>query len=1100
VFNLAPTLVQISGRTDQCSISDALLCLRHSFFFGFSSSGVACERPAGKVVSLEGVVEIRPARQAPDGIWNKARLQQTLCPGDQITTREGSRAAVELTNQVILRLSQKTTLSLLNVHQEQPSELGLKEGVIHILTRFMRRLTVVTPYLNALVEGTEFTVASQAESRSARITVAEGQVRAVNTFGEQLLTPGLAAQAEANTAPATPLRVQPLEAVQWALYYPVIVNQRSEPALQQANALLARGRVTEARGLIAPYANTATGLALLAVIETAGNQNAQARKLVQRALDIQPDSTSVLLALSYVQQAHAELELATQAAEEATRLDPELALAWVRLAELKLLASDAQAGRVASERALILQPDLSRAQTILGFAELINHQYEAALLRFEQAKGDTGTDPQAWLGSGLTLIRTGALEAGRRHLEIAVMLDPGNAELRTALARAYLEERRTTLAERELELAMRLDPPNPTPWFTRALLKQQANDPWGAAQDYERALSLNDNRAVIRPRLFLNQDQVGRTVSLASAYRDLGFGSAMLSTAYKAVSADPQSSAAHNLLAEAYVALPRYETARVSEQLQAQLRAPLGTAPVATQSLVPNLPIIGGPRALGLHEFSPLFEQKNSGISTGVLAGSQSTRGTSLLAFQTADRWQLSFGHFFYDTQGFRSDSDFKLSANNLLLQAQLRPDAQAQLEVRSVRGKGGDVAQRINPLSAEPERRRELDNDTLRFGLRQALSANSEWLFSAVKKQRDDRARDVSRTALPGGTMVSLDVGLRTTQAKYAEAQFLYQGQQQSLVAGLSLYQDESDTLLETTTSSGLIPVRHSEALINRDLKHKNAYAYFQTSLSRWNLYTGLAVDDFRRQDGFSVHSISPKLGLQYAAPDWNIRAASLRGVKGSAAKEQLLEPTQFAQFNQQFDDNDGTRYQRLALGGDYSWSKQLQTGFEFSKRNLQVYGLGCTASNCTGAWTERAHHAYTSWRFLPQWALSADFLYYSIRSGYQSNSNIPIATVTQQIPIKLNYFHSPSWKLGFEWRSVDQTVNNRILGLATKTGSRFSIFNFDLHYAPAVKSYSFSFEINNLFDKEFRFQNTNLNGDEARVPLFQPGRSVYVRGHLKL
>jgi Tfp pilus assembly protein PilF len=1050
------------------------------------------------MVSIEGVVEIRTAT-AIAGAWTPARLQQNLCAGDQVAVRERGRAAIELVNQVVVRLSQKTTLTLVNISPDQPAELGLIEGVIHVLTRFVKRFSVVAPYMNALVEGTEFTVEAQAQR--TRISVTEGQVRAVNGAGEQSLSAGLAAEAVAGGAPSAPQRIQPLEFTQWALYYPVILNERSPAALQQANALLALGRVNEAQALMAPLAGTAAALSLQAVIAVARNDSTQALTLAQQAQQAQPDLASAALALSLAYQALGRLESATEAANRATRLEPQFAVAWARLAELKLLASQAATGRSAAQRALALDPSLPRARTVLGFAALMDGEIEAALSLFEQAKGVNASDPQAWLGTGLILLRRGDLSEGRRHLEIAVILDPGNAELRSALARAYLQEKRDALAAKELELAKRLDPRNPTPWYTDAVRKQQDNDPAGAVQDYERALALNDNRAVVRPRLLLNQDQAGRTISLASAYGDLGFDALMLNAAQKAVADDPQSPAAHHLLAQAHVPLARYETARVSEQLQAQLRAPLGTAPIAPQALVPGLPILGGPRTLSPEEFSPLYEQKMQGLNLAVLTGSQSTQASSLLAYQAWERVQLSFGHFLYDTRGFWPESDLRLSANNLLLQAQLAPSLQAQLEVRAVRRDGGDVTQRINPLSAEPERRRAQDSDSVRFGLRQNLSAQSEWLLSVVSTRREDASRDISRTFIPGPnfTLESRSSLFSPTRAHYAEAQYLHQGERQSVTTGLSLYQDDASTYLTASSSGTPSAIASTASLTNSDLKHRNAYLYHQVRGQHWRLYTGLAADDFERTDGLTVRSLSPKAGLQYAAEYWNLRAAWYRGVKGSAAREQALEPTQFAQFNQVFDDANGTRYQRSALAADYAWHPELHTGLELSRRQLQVYDVGCTGGNCTGAWTEQAHRAYLAWRLHPRWALNVDWVYDSIHLQRLDDFNIPVAVVTQQVPVNLTYFASRQWKLGLEWRGVNQSVDNRSQSRTTQTHSRFAVVNMALRYGAGQQAWALALELNNIFDKTFRFQNTSLN-DEPRVPLFQPERSIHVRVSLKL
>ncbi|MCA3176205.1 MAG: TonB-dependent receptor, partial [Burkholderiales bacterium] len=299
---------------------------------------------------------------------------------------------------------------------------------------------------------------------------------------------------------------------------------------------------------------------------------------------------------------------------------------------------------------------------------------------------------------------------------------------------------------------------------------------------------------------------------------------------------------------------------------------------------------------------------------------------------------------------------------------------------------------------------------------------------------------------------------------------------------------------------TSGLpFAVPPTASLTNRDLKHRNAYVYHQAQGQHWRAYGGLTFDDFERADGLTVRSFSPKAGLQYAGGHWNLRAAWYRGLQASAGREQALEPTQFAQFNQVFDDADGTRYQRSALAADYAWHPALRTGLEWSQRRLQVYGLACKGENCTSAWSEQAHRAYFAWRLHPRWARNVGWLYDAIRLKQLDDFSIPVAVVTQQVPVNLNYFAAPQWRLGLEWRGVKQAVDNRTQATTTQTRSRFAVVNMALRYAPAPQPWSVALELNNVFDKNLRFQNTSLN-DEARIPLFQSGRSVFVRASLKL
>ena len=102
---------------------------------------------------------------------------------------------------------------------------------------------------------------------------------------------------------------------------------------------------------------------------------------------------------------------------------------------------------------------------------------------------------------GLAKIRESNLDEGSRDLEIAASLDPNSSLMRSYLGKAYFEEKRTGLDEREYAVAKELDPRDPTPWSYDAIAKQTTKRPVEALHDLQQAIELNDNRAVYRSRL-----------------------------------------------------------------------------------------------------------------------------------------------------------------------------------------------------------------------------------------------------------------------------------------------------------------------------------------------------------------------------------------------------------------------------------------------------------------------------------------------------------------------------------------------------------------------------------------------------------------------
>ncbi len=172
------------------------------------------------------------------------------------------------------------------------------------------------------------------------------------------------------------------------------------------------------------------------------------------------------------------------------------------------------------------------------------------------------------------------LEEGRRELVISVALDPENSVARSYLGRTYAGLRLYDAAFREWALAEASDPNDPTAALYRAFAERALNRPAEALRDIEKSIALNDNRAVYRSRLLLDQDLATRTTDLGSVYRDLGFDQLALSEGHKSLNVDPANPGAHRFLSDTYLAMPRHETASDSELLQSLLLQPLNVQPL----------------------------------------------------------------------------------------------------------------------------------------------------------------------------------------------------------------------------------------------------------------------------------------------------------------------------------------------------------------------------------------------------------------------------------------------------------------------------------------------------------------------------------------
>jgi tetratricopeptide (TPR) repeat protein len=729
----------------------------------------SCETWVARVVSVQGTLEARGAGEAR---WVSVASGETFCPGDAIRTLERSRAAIVLSNEAILRLDQNTTVTFSAEKEEQATLLKLLQGAVNSFSWRPCSLRVLTPYVNAAVEGTEFIV--RVEPDQTLLTVFEGQIAATNPAGRLILARNESAVAKEGQAPVLRTVVRPRDAVQWALYYPPILDVRVLNLPEEENGWgslvrssyeayrtgdLARafsvlegapddvqdprfftyrsqlyltvGRIDDARSEIERALHLDPGnspaFALQSIIAVVQNQKQEALDLASKAVELDPGSSTARIALSYAQQAHFDLEAALKSLREAVKLNPEDALAWARLAEIWLAHGYLSEATEAAREAVALNPDHARTQTVLGFSFLTQMKTEDAKRAFKKAIELDQADALPRLGLGLAKIREGELKSGRAEIEIAVSLDPNNSLIRSYLGKAYFEEKRNARAESQYLVARELDPLDPTPWFYDAIRKQTENRPVEALQDLQRSMELNDNRAVYRSRLLLDEDLAARSASLGRIYSDLGFQQLALVEGWNSVNADPANYSAHRFLADSYAALPRHEIARVSELLQSQLLQPINITPVQPQLAVSNLFILegAGPSDPSFNEFNPLFLRNRLALQASGVAGGNSILGDELVQSGVLGRYSYSIGQFHYETDGFRENNDQVQDTYNAFGQVALSYKTSVQAEYQYKDVERGDLPLRFTdeflPTLRKPERLR-----SARLGFHHAFDPQS--------------------------------------------------------------------------------------------------------------------------------------------------------------------------------------------------------------------------------------------------------------------------------------------------------------------------------------------------------------------------------------
>jgi tetratricopeptide (TPR) repeat protein/opacity protein-like surface antigen len=1050
-------------------------------------------------------------------------------------------AALSLINEVVLRLDQNTTMRLADVAPE-PEKRSLVElivGAFKSFSRPPRTFAVNTPYLNGLIEGTEF--AMRVEGDNSITTVYEGKVTTSNNQGKLTLKRGESAFAKAGKAPQPYTMVKPSDAVQWTLHFPPLlavlggknqhVPQDASPTVKTALELASHsdtpkalklledvpmsernasyhlyraalfldiGRADEARSDItaALLQDPKNGFAyaLQAIIEISRNEHQQALASAEQAVTLTPSAASKI-ALSYAQQSAFELEKARDTLLTTVSEYPNDPLAWARLGELWLMFGDRGKALEAARKAEELAPGLARSQTVFGFAALAESHEAEAKIAFEQAIRFSSDDPLAHFGLGLAKIKHGDLTEGRRELEAAVALDPNNALLRSYLGKAYYEEKRSPLEGQQFDIAKELDPADPTPYLYSAIDKQTSNRPVEALHDMQKAIDLNDNRAVYRSRQLLDSDLASRSASMTRVYSDLGFQELALRQGWKSVNVDPSNFSAHRFLADSYSVLPRHEIARVSELLQSQLLQPINMTPIQPRLGESNLFLIsaGGPGALSFNEFNPIFNRDGITVQANSVVGENNTYAGEGVVSGIYKKASFSVGGFHYTSNGYRENAGQKDDIANAFVQYELSPKTSIQAEYRYRDAEIGDLQLRFFPDEYYPGQRTPQEKHTYRFGARHSFSDSSILLGSFTYTNAKFGAYDNAPFVSPGFITA---LNLKEPQEAFgSELQHLFRSTYVNLTTGVGYFDRNSTSDLTANTilppPDNIMPFPTQDT----DQQHINAYSYSNIKPRKDLTFTVGVSGDFTHEDmanSKDIEQINPKLGVIWSPwQDTTLRAAWFSTLKRSLVNNQTLEPTQVAGFNQFYDDFNATKAWRYGTGIDQKLTKNLFAGIEVSKRDLNVPATDQFGEAIRVGWQEELARTYLFWTPHPWLAMRLEYQYEQIKRDALLTDGVQHLE-THRVPLGINFFHPTGLGAGLKLTYFNQAGQFESIktGMLSAGHDDFWVVDAMLNYRLPKRYGFFSIGATNLFNQNFSYFDIDFNN-----PSIAPTRMAYAR-----
>lgn len=1111
-----------------------------------------CASVVGVMASSEGRVELQ--RQNSDR-WQPAAIGMPLCEGDSVRAGELSRAALQLINDAVLRIDQNTTVQLisLSAKAEDRSLLNLISGAVQSFSRKPRKLAINTPYINGLIEGTEFV--ARIDATRGVITVIEGTVIAENSQGSVVVPAGSAATATLSEPPSAVVVVNPRDAAQWSLYYPPLLAildgapsalpagtpssvqeaLRRAAANDSANALALLERVPASDRDAAFYFYRAALLvdvgqveaarqaieaalaldpaygpayALRAVIAVVQNDREQALRDGREAVRLSPQSSAASIALSYAEQASFDLAAARATLEATVATEPANALAWARLAEVRLMLGDRSGSREAAATAVRLEPNLARTQRVEGFAALALFQNTRAIEAFRRAIALSPADPMAHLGLGLAKISEGNLVEGRKDLEVAVALDSGNSLLRSYLGKAYFEEQRAPLDEEQFDIAKQLDPHDPTPFLYSAITKQAENRPVEALHDMQASIALNDNRAPFRGRLLLDEDRAVRQADLGQIYSGLGFRELGMVEASKALAVDPANASAHRLLSNLSSGDTRREISRISNLFQAQMLQDVNLVPVQPSLSLANpktITGITGPGTPGFNEFTPLFEQNQVQFNAQAFAGNEKTYGGEAVVTGLYNQVSVSGGGFGYWTDGFRPNYDIKEKSGNFFLQTAITPQLNVQMEAIVQRLDQGFIEFNFDKNNYSPDYQRHLDQDMLRVGARFSPNNQSDIIVSYIYNKRDERIDDQFRD--PFFDLLTKDKV--DDQASVGEAQVIHRGERYNVVAGAAYgYVDRDEDSRFSFTFPGVGTFTDNSSTFST-INDPRGYLYGNIVFPETVTWTvGGAYQHYEESRGndLTVSGFLPKLGVQWnVTEDFLLRGAVFKAIKPVITNSRLLEPTQVAGFDQYFDDSNGSEYWRYGAGFDWRATRDLSFGGEITWREIdQPLENLETREWITSKRREQNHRVFAYWTPFKELALGAQLVYDSFkatdRDVFTDFGTIPERVKTYSMPLTAKYFSPHGFFVGVGGTFVHQDVRRADTAqfpYDAEGNDSFFLVDTSIGYTFPKRLGFISFEVRNLFDTSFHYQDDSYREftNAPTVSRFFPDRTFIGR-----
>jgi tetratricopeptide (TPR) repeat protein len=403
-----------------------------------STGDVVAQPEQGKIVSLKGKVVYNRAAAQP---WESAKLFQNLFYKNCVRTFEASRSDVLFVNEAILKLGPNAILTVQLVTGQAQTSLNLQQGKIWVRTKNPAGpVTINTTGADVKITGTEINVELRSGNETV-LTVIEGSAEISNNAGTLQVFAGEEASARPGVTPAKRRVLNPEDAVQWALYYPISFPWYDLPPAAKSGPVrlgferFRQGDAIGALNVFTPLLNTTIWARIGASMAYAEIDSLElARTILQN--NASPDATIEA-------ERHAQLAAVALASGEANRAIEELRLAiqanprslrtLTLLSSLKLTQNRKNEARAATQAALKIQPNSVAANIAASEVAQAFFNLEVARRLLDRALASDPQEVHALVNRARIRFGMGDTKGAKQDADNAAAIAPNDAQVLSLL-------------------------------------------------------------------------------------------------------------------------------------------------------------------------------------------------------------------------------------------------------------------------------------------------------------------------------------------------------------------------------------------------------------------------------------------------------------------------------------------------------------------------------------------------------------------------------------------------------------------------------------------------------------------------------------------